>query len=177
MKQRMIVLIGAPGSGKSAIGKSVAEFSDTTYISSGDIARALGDTTTKRNLAKGGMAHESKMRETVHYMLSVNKHWDTVLDGFPRTSDQRQWLEDCFDDQYDIKYVEVDASLNTCMRRLKARHRSDDNISVILKRYEHYINHTIDMIDSITDRIILYNDNITVEQATMAIARRCMGDE
>lgn len=145
--KRCISLIGPPCSGKSTLGKEIAETLGYKYISSGDLARKMAkEDGDMSNLNAGKMAPEDRMREELYNALSVSE--DVVLDGFPRFLDQYNWLVNS-DLDYKFIFIIVDASINELFYRVAHRGRSDD--VAIRERMDYYMEHTVPMIISLSD--------------------------
>ncbi|AZS49251.1 adenylate kinase [Bacillus phage vB_BpsS-140] len=133
MSKRAIVLIGCAGSGKSTMGKLLADVSNGTYISTGDIARrmeavGLYDSTT------GKLAPERLMRMCLEEDLD-NASDVVILDGFPRTVAQARYLETIVDT---IDVIMLNISREEATSRLIARGRKDDTKENIERRMERY---------------------------------------
>lgn len=135
-----IALIGRAGSGKSTIGKILAGKLGFTYISTGDIARAMEDI----NLACGGMADETSMRRAFKFIINMcemHGKCQFVIDGMPRTAEQVDFLREVFKE---VNFIEIETAEDIAVRRLLARGRSDDNEQNIGRRQDIYnqeINH------------------------------------
>ena len=153
-----IVMLGAPCSGKSTIGKKLANYLNVPYISSGDIARHIASTDeeVRKQLDNGGMCPEDTMRDTMKALLANMNN--LVLDGFPRFEEQKQWLEANIDHQ--IFYVYISVSMIQAYTRSYIRNRSDD--AAFHVRYKYYIENTKPMIDSMLRNSVVCcvdNDN------------------
>lgn len=118
-----IILLGQSNSGKSTIGKDVANKLDIRYISSGDIARSMNDVKVQESLMSGGLAPEDEMRNAV---LSEINSSDVsyILDGFPRFYEQYEWLNEHVG--HDLVYIYLDAPRRDILIRAKSRGRYDD---------------------------------------------------
>lgn len=158
-KKACIVLIGGPCSGKSSIGKLIADKLHIQYISSGDIARKMAenDYVIRSDLANGKMAPEYKMREAIsnslfHYFKELDNDI-IILDGFPRFIEQAIWLDDTIGYIVDIHYVLIHAPSWILRDRAKERDRFDD--CSFEKRLTYYRNVTYkelyDHVDIIID--------------------------
>lgn len=151
-----IILIGAPCSGKSEIGKFVAQMLNAKYISSGDIAREIAkvDKTTNENLATGKMAQEDLMRgEMLRILGELEKDDIVILDGFPRFKDQAEWLHNNFQN-IEFKYVMVNVPLSQIIDRMSARGRAGD----VKERISYYYSVTFAELAELVD-LEINNDN------------------
>lgn len=140
-----IVLIGAPCSGKSTIGRTVADRTNMGYISSGDIARQAGKNVTKL-LSAGKLAPEDIIITGINKM--VNKYDSFILDGFPRHMAQYEYIVDTFHN-CELGYAIIDTTLDSLISRSKLRLRDDDGLDTFIKRYNWYINNTLPVIQAI----------------------------
>ena len=139
-----IVLLGQSNSGKSTLGKVVAERYGIRYISSGDIARSMKDIQVQKDLNSGEMAPEDKMRSMIlHEINSSDKPY--ILDGFPRFYEQYEWLNQNID--YDLVYVSIEVPYEDILARAMRRSRRDDEY--ISKKMEFYEQKTEPMIRDI----------------------------
>jgi len=114
-----ILLLGAPGSGKGTQGKSMAASWGIPQISTGDILRenrargtALGKAAEKL-MGEGKLAPDDLVNKMVAERLAQP---DTgrgfVLDGYPRTLPQAEWLEQSLGQRADAQRVDGQAEAN-----------------------------------------------------------------
>lgn len=151
-----VILLGQSNSGKSTIGKRLAEIMEMEYISSGDIARSMPRHVIDM-LNAGEMAPEDEMRKQIRYRINGRHKFGFILDGFPRFNDQYVWLEE---HAVGIKfiYVIVDVPYIDILGRAARRRRCDDDS--ISRKMEWYENNTIPMIKNIIeDGRTVYNIN------------------
>lgn len=148
MNKKIIVLVGPPCSGKSAIGREIAVMiPGACYISSGDIARrmAKNNMMDQNDLDNGKLAPECLMRRAIssalEHRLKKRDQDIVILDGFPRFGDQADWLRKLIPLNVNIYYVLVYANLSTIIERSNARGRSDDKN--LEKRLKYYYNTTL----------------------------------
>lgn len=126
-----IVLLGQSNSGKSTIGKVVAQRTGIKYVSSGDIARKMS-VDVQRDLNAGKLAPEDRMRKEIRWELTHNNA--LILDGFPRFLDQYIWMK-----QFNARfiYVIIEAPYEDILARAMGRRRCDDqSISNKMQWYE-----------------------------------------
>ena len=122
-----IILVGAPCSGKSTIGRTVANKINAKYISSGDIARqmASADTNISNDLSIGKLAPEDMMRDAIRNEIENTCNDIIIMDGFPRFGGQAEWLYEQF--KMDIRYALIKTPLSVLIDRARNRGRMDDN--------------------------------------------------
>lgn len=147
-----IVLLGAPGSGKSTIGKKLSEITGYQYISSGDIARQIAeyDQSTRDRLDNGRMADEDMMVEEILNVIKLYKRYNDVfiLDGFPRHMDQYRAISN-IGMRLRYYYVKADADLRTRRMKNRGRDRADIIDDAIDSRITWYYRHTLPMVHHI----------------------------
>lgn len=131
MRKQVIALMGRAGSGKSTLGKKVAEEFGYRYISTGDLARTLSDLKWQE---KGQFAPEDQIRAMVQREIANAEEPVVILDGMPRMADQVYFLMDL----YDVSFVCVVADEDTARARLMARGRTDDTDKAIEERLASY---------------------------------------
>jgi adenylate kinase family enzyme len=137
-----IVLLGAPGSGKSsaAAAFALASMGEYTHISSGQIARSLAqdDDLTHAALQRGDYAPEAAMRSEIASVIEgtilTGKH--VVVEGFPRMLAQVVVLEETFEQS--PLYVHLACPKYICLRRAIKRGRDYDKPDAIASRFEAY---------------------------------------
>lgn len=131
-RKTCIVLVGGPCSGKSSVGKLVAQKLDIEYISSGDIAREMAkhDSVIDNSLNNGNLAPENQMRKSIWSRLvhCFDEMYEDVaiLDGFPRFGEQAEWLRKILPASINIKYVLFHVPMSTIIERSTHRNRADD---------------------------------------------------
>ena len=185
-KKLCMVLVGAPCSGKSTIGKATAEeFGESAvYISSGDIARSIAsrNATVQKNLADGMLAPESQMRGTLNERIwnevILRDKQILILDGFPRFGEQAEWLENLLKGRFNIKYVLIDTPADVLRNRARNRSRDDDRTS-FEKRLVYYNETTLpELISRITYRIYCgYSSNDTYVQILTRMCKEVLREE
>ena len=157
-----IILLGAPGSGKGTLGKQLAEKYGYTLISTGDILReekkSGSEIGKKINdiLGKGNLVPDDIVNQIVQNKLK-NFEGQFILDGFPRTVAQGEFLDTIADIGLVI-YLEVsdDTIRERILERGKTSGREDDqNVDIINRRILQYKLETKPLIDFYGDKKIL----------------------
>jgi adenylate kinase len=126
-----ILLLGAPGAGKGTQAKELVKIWDIPQISTGDLLRAnVAEGTELGRIAqelmdRGDLVPDSLVNEMVADRL---KNPDTVsgfiLDGFPRTLGQADWLDDRLAAQPNgqpVVAVSIQVDYNQLLRRITGR--------------------------------------------------------
>ena len=150
-KQTVIILLGAPASGKGTISTRMAKELNMPHISTGDLFRE-----NLKNMTETGKKAKSYMDEgklvpdnIVLEMLATriaqpDAKVGYILDGFPRTLVQAQELEKVLKDKANVYVVNLDISDEVLIKRILGRaqtskeKRADDTEEVAKKRLAVY---------------------------------------
>ena len=141
-----ILLLGAPGSGKGTQAKELVKMWEIPQISTGDLLRAnvakdtpLGKV-AKAIMGRGELVPDSLVNEMVAVRLTEP---DTakgyILDGFPRTQGQADWLDGRLATQTEslpVVAVMIHVHYNQLLRRITGRR----NCPVCQTIYNIYVN-------------------------------------
>ncbi len=133
--------MGVAGAGKSLQGRLFAQDLGYTWVSTGEIFRTQLSEDRQKELVMGKLLDDTEVIALVDKTLSaLNNAQDFVLDGFPRTIVQAEWiLGQASHQRFDLKGVfNLVASREIVKSRLLARGRSDDNDSGIQERFKEY---------------------------------------
>lgn len=168
-----IVLFGPPGAGKGTQAKQLADTFSLTHLSTGDLFRAAVKNETpiglvvKSIMASGGLVSDDVTNGVAEEGLS-NAGWDQfILDGFPRTIPQAEWLDKALTENQANAYqvISLKVADDLIVERLSGRrmdketgaiyhvvynpppsdlpaerilHRADDQPEAIIKRLQEY---------------------------------------
>jgi len=154
--KKLFLIIGAPGSGKTTDASIIAEKHDNiVHYSTGDMLReevASGSElglTIEDFISKGALVPLNIIMDTIISAIK-NAPVDTILiDGYPRSVEQMNALDEVLKDESDIELVsviEVRVSEDIAKERILGRvaeakegeERSDDNIEVFQSRMKIY---------------------------------------
>jgi adenylate kinase len=146
----MIVLMGVAGSGKSMQGRLQADEHGYSWISTGEILRVLITGKRRQEMLQGKLLNDAEMikvLDTVFEVIDTKQQF--ILDGFPRTVPQADWLLDNVDKgRFALTAViHLSASKDIVRERLKKRGRQDDNEDAITKRFNEYEAVTVPIIN------------------------------
>lgn len=124
--QKLIILFGAPGSGKGLLGDRLIAKTDMVKISTGDIFRAaikkqtdLG-TKVADYVAHGKLVDDLTVNTVVFNAIAATNQ-DIILDGYPRNLAQFHSLCRFLQDKFYTICIYLDASTSAIMDRIKER--------------------------------------------------------
>ena len=146
----MIILMGIAGAGKGTQGKMLADMEGYLWISTGEILRQHASEDQARRMLAGELLHDDELIQIVDMVLGGVENQDRIiLDGFPRTMQQAEWLITRAKDKklHPIVFHLI-ASHEVVKKRLALRGRPDDADGVIARRFRDY--------ETITEPIIDY---------------------
>lgn len=133
----MILIMGMPGAGKSVQSDLIQSRLGFHWLSTGQLFRETNDPEIKAIMESGGLVDDAMTARMVGDKLKEIGYDSTfLLDGYPRTVDQAQWLLSHADEiNKHIKLVlYLRVSGDTAMERLGSRGRADDTESSIAQR-------------------------------------------
>lgn len=181
-----LILLGPPGAGKGTQAKILIETYGIPQLSTGDILRAAIAAKTPMGLAakeimdRGDLVPDAVVNGIISERLDAEDcKAGFVLDGFPRTIAQAEALEDMLKDK-GMKLdavVEIKAKPDVLVERVINRAkesggaRADDNVEVLRKRLDVYMEQTAPLIAYYRDKGLLKSvDGMApVEEVTAAI--------
>lgn len=146
----MIILTGVAGSGKSSQGKILADEHGYAWISTGEILRVLVIGKRRQEMLQGKLLSDEEMIAILDKVFElIDTDQEFVLDGFPRTIPQADWLLDqVHKGRFKLSgVVHLQASEEVVHARLRARGRQDDNEDAIKKRFDEYRAVTLPIIE------------------------------
>lgn len=137
----MILLMGVAGAGKSMQGRILADEHGYAWISTGEILRVLVTGKRRQEMLQGKLLSDEEMITILDRVFDViDTDQEFVLDGFPRTVKQADWLLQQVDEgRFDLTaVVNLVASQEEVLNRLKLRGRPDDTEAAIAERFKEY---------------------------------------
>ena len=162
------LLIGPPGSGKGTQAALLAQAYDVPAISTGDIFRTHVKNETELGLrvksiiASGEYVPDSLTNELVRDRLSEDDaQKGFLLDGYPRTNDQVNELDDILSaqgtvlDAVVLLVADSDELVRRLLKRAEEQNRPDDTEEVIRHRQNVYLEQTKPLIDIYSSRSIV----------------------
>src|SRR5689334_21808820 len=126
---KIIVMIGPPGAGKGTQSRLLSERYNYPQISTGDILREMAQAETplgreiKATLAAGKLVSDEILAEVILARTSLpDCEEGYILDGYPRTINQANLLEDLAEKQgKDVFLVRVMVHEESLIKRLTGR--------------------------------------------------------
>ena len=149
-----IIFFGPPGAGKGTQAKMISEYFNIPHLSTGDILRKkLLDNDNlaielKKIMASGILVSDEILNSIVSSRLNNEVDKGFILDGYPRTINQSEFLNDfLLKSNNSIDYIfDVQINFETLKKRILKRSseesREDDNLDVVQTRYNEYLNST-----------------------------------
>ncbi len=137
----MILLMGLPGSGKGTQGKMLADVKGIHLLSMGELVRMYVTGDRRKEMLAGALLNDDEIIEMLdRVLLTMDGADESILDGFPRTIKQAEWLMQ----QVEAGRFKLDAVIylevtrQAVVERLKTRGRLDDSEEVIEARFKEY---------------------------------------
>jgi len=163
---KLFLIIGAPGSGKTTDAELIAEKNDDiTHYSAGDMFRAEVASGSKRGkildsyMSKGNIVPIDMAIETIVDAIKNSPTDITIIDGYPRSIEQMNKLDEYLAHENSLELVsviEVKVSEQTARDRVLGRSRGeDDNTEVFNNRMKVYTEPLKDIQDFYNSKGIL----------------------
>lgn len=157
----MIILMGAAGAGKSMQGHALADEYGFAYLSTGELFRVLITGRRRHEMLEGKLLSDEEVIKVVDKVLDmIDTKEEFILDGFPRTKEQVDWLMRQHDDgRIDLpKVINLEIEETVLKERLRKRNRLDDTEEAISQRYHEYESITRPILDYMKKRGIEVHD-------------------
>lgn len=138
MKPKMILMMGGQGVGKGTHARRLIERYGYEYMETGAILRALpAESKLAKIIARGELVPDEDLFELLSKYFDTDS--DIILDGFPRTIGQAQWIVKNYADKFDIRVIYLDVPESIMLARIEQRirtggGRADDADSTIVRR-------------------------------------------
>jgi adenylate kinase len=142
--------MGVAGAGKSMQGRLFADEHGYAWISTGELFRVLVTGARRQQMLQGKLLSDEEVIALVDRTLKlIDVSKEFLLDGFPRTKGQTDWLLK----QIDQKQLNLTAVFNltatpeVVKSRLLKRGRQDDTEEAIMRRFDEYRTTTLPILD------------------------------
>ncbi|MEX2653416.1 MAG: adenylate kinase [Acidimicrobiia bacterium] len=153
-----LLFVGPPGAGKGTQADRVADELGIAHISTGDMFRALDDSTAlgrrvNEIMESGGYVSDGIVIEMLEARIALPDAADGyILDGFPRTVPQAEALDDFLGDTGLDAVVLFEIDTDEVVTRMLERGRADDTEETIRTRLEVYREQTEPLIGRYEER-------------------------
>lgn len=152
-----VIICGAPGSGKGTQSDLIIRKYNLMHLSSGELLRnEIAEGTELGKEAEEVISNGQLVRDDLIIKLiakqinklDTEKYRGIILDGFPRTLEQAEALEEIFNkngtctDVMICLQVDEDELISRLLNRGKTSGRSDDNLEIIKNRLVIFENQT-----------------------------------
>ena len=138
MKPKMILMMGGQGVGKGTHARRLIARDGYGYIETGAMLRELPpESPIAQIMARGDLVPDSDLFDLV--AAKIDESGDVILDGFPRTLPQAQWIVKNYADKFDIHVIYLDVPESVMISRIEKRireggGRADDADSAVVRR-------------------------------------------
>lgn len=142
--------MGVAGSGKSTQGHQLADEYGYAYISTGEVFRVLITGRRRNEMLTGKLLSDEEVITVVDKVLElIDTKEQFILDGFPRTKPQVDWLlEQSRNGRFTLPtVVNLEVTEDAAYRRMRQRARVDDSEESIRYRYQLYQDTTRPLLD------------------------------
>jgi adenylate kinase len=139
-----LLFVGPPGAGKGTQAERVADKLGIAHVSTGDMFRALDDSTdlgrrVKAIMETGGYVSDEIVIEMLEARIAEDDAQDGyILDGFPRTVPQAEALDEFLGEGGLDAVVLFEIDTEVIVSRMLERGRADDTDDTIRTRLEVY---------------------------------------
>lgn len=173
----MIIFMGVAGAGKSVQGKLLADTEGLPWLSTGEFLRMLVSGKRRKDMVAGKLLGDHDIISLVQKIFAiVGTDQEFVLDGFPRTLPQADWLlSQVRHGQLSVTVVvNITITEDVVLNRLQSRGRPDDTAEAIARRFAEYQKLTLPILDELREsgtRVVDIpgdGDVETIHQAVMA---------
>jgi adenylate kinase len=146
--------MGIAGSGKGTQGKMLADQRNYHLISMGDVLRMHVTGKQRERMLAGGLLDDAEIINIIDKVLtSIGDDGQVLLDGFPRTIPQAEWLlEQVEAGRFGVEVAfHLVASREAVKNRLMNRGRIDDVEDAIEARFAEYAKSTEPLLEWLSD--------------------------
>lgn len=139
----MILLFGPTGAGKSMQGQMLAVRQGWKWLSTGQMLRDSNDAEVIEVLKSGELVSDELTYEMFDAAIKdakAKKYDKVIVDGFPRTKAQAEWLAEYMEKNGETieQVVVLEVPETEIMKRLEKRGRMEDTPDTIAKRMTIY---------------------------------------
>lgn len=148
----MIIFMGVAGAGKSSQGRRIADEKGLPWLSTGEFLRMMIAGKRRHDMLAGKLLPDKEIIGLIRKIFSViDTNAEFVLDGFPRTAAQADWLlSQVKHGQLAITaVVHIKAPEEAVKKRLLSRGRPDDTETSIEERFKDYEDEVLPILENL----------------------------
>ena len=178
----ILVMLGAPGSGKGTLSKQLNEKFGINHISTGDLIRKSDDPELKKVVESGNFISDEMMLKMLRKELKkLDLSKGIIFDGYPRTIKQARKLDSLLGklglglNHAIFMDLPEEKAKDRIKNRAKKEGRKDDaNDDVINKRSEEYHEKTFPLVDFYkkSRKLIKIDADLGMEGVLKAIVKK-----
>jgi len=179
---KILVILGAPGSGKGTLSKEMVSKYGFNHISTGDLIRKSDDPEIKKIIDGGNFLPDDMMIKMLRKELKkMNAESNIILDGFPRTIKQAKRLDSVLGRMgLGLNHaLFLDLPDDIAKERIKGRAKEEDrkddaSDEVVEKRFKEYHEKTFPLLDfySKSRKLIKIDANKGKESVLKSVSKR-----
>ena len=146
----MILIMGIAGSGKGTQSKLLADRHGFHLVTTGDVLRMYITGEQRQKMLEGKLLSDDEIIRIIDKVLDdIINGADILMDGFPRTIPQAEWLvEQAKSGRFELEMaIHLVASREEVKKRLLDRARIDDQAAAIDKRFDEYERATVPLLE------------------------------
>jgi adenylate kinase len=173
--------MGVAGAGKSMQGRMLADTLALPWLSTGEFLRMLISGQKRKDMLAGKLLGDEEIISLVQKMFAiVDVDSEFILDGFPRTMGQADWLlnQQKYGQLSVTAIVHITADRATVERRLLDRGRQDDHHEAIQERFDEYEQTILPILSQFEQQniqVITVDGEQSIERVHNTIVRQLSG--
>ncbi|MCR5194454.1 MAG: nucleoside monophosphate kinase [Alphaproteobacteria bacterium] len=154
MTYKMIVLMGGQGVGKGTHARRLISQNGYKYVEAGAILRSLpSESPVAQIMARGELVPDEELFKIIGAAIQKVGNVDMIVDGFPRTIGQAQWLVKQYATRYDVRIIYLNVPEKIMLERIENRIREgggradDADAAVVRRRLDNFFKTTMPAIE------------------------------
>lgn len=170
-KPNMIVLMGGQGVGKGTHARRLIDEHGYKYVEAGAILRALpAESPVAQIMARGELVPDEELFVIIGDAINQVGDNNMIVDGFPRTIGQAQWLVKQFSTKYNVHVLYLNVPEKIMLQRIENRIREgggradDADAAIVRRRLDNFWKITMPAIEWLRDAPGIKFSDVDVSQ-------------